>query len=99
MITDTIRIVAHGMKTLEESVFGPCTPHGTPGQVERTWGTRPEARTLVARSHPPERADLFLVRRFDCSFLICRPWTWSSTASSDSTSPRSRRVLRLRWRG
>ena len=21
--------------------FGPCTPHGTPGQVGRTWGTRP----------------------------------------------------------
>jgi hypothetical protein len=21
--------------------LGPCTPHGTPGQVVRTWGTRP----------------------------------------------------------
>jgi hypothetical protein len=21
--------------------FGPCTPHGTPGQARRTWGTRP----------------------------------------------------------
>src|SRR5882724_13450170 len=24
--------------------FGPCTPHGTPGQVGRTWGTRPGRR-------------------------------------------------------
>jgi hypothetical protein len=24
--------------------FGPCTPHGKPGQVRRTWGTRPGNR-------------------------------------------------------
>jgi hypothetical protein len=27
--------------------FGPCTPHGTPGQVGRTWGTRPGKRAAL----------------------------------------------------
>jgi hypothetical protein len=52
------RVLAHGVKALEESVFGPCTPHGKPGQVGRTWGTRPEPMTAVGRSNPPELADL-----------------------------------------
>jgi hypothetical protein len=27
-------------------VFGPCTPHGKPGRVGRTWGTRPISSDL-----------------------------------------------------
>src|SRR5271155_105571 len=40
------RILADGMKALEESVFGPCT-------LRRTWGTRPEPMTAVGRSEAP----------------------------------------------
>jgi hypothetical protein len=36
------RVLAHGVKALEESVFGPCT-------LGRTWGTRPEPLTVVGR--------------------------------------------------
>src|SRR5271170_7837687 len=37
------RILAHGVKALEEFVFGPCT-------LRRTWGTRPEPLTVVGTS-------------------------------------------------
>ncbi len=40
------RIVAHGVKAFEKSVFGPCT-------LGRTWGTRPEPLTVVRREDPP----------------------------------------------
>jgi|SRR5579859_6543057 len=30
----------------------PCTPHGTPGQVGRTWGTRPGKRTSLPGTGP-----------------------------------------------
>src|ERR1700739_1374230 len=36
------RVVAHEVKALEHSVFGPCTPR-------RTWGSRPEPLTVVAK--------------------------------------------------
>ena len=36
MLWQRARMLAHGVKALEESIFGPCTPHGTPGQVRRT---------------------------------------------------------------
>ena len=29
---------------MEKPIFGPGTPHGTPGQVWRTWGTRSDPR-------------------------------------------------------
>jgi hypothetical protein len=45
------RVLARGVKALEESVFGPCT-------LGRTWGTRPEPMTVVGKSNPPELADL-----------------------------------------
>ena len=35
-------LFAYGVKAFENSVFGPCTPHGTPGQVRRTWGILPK---------------------------------------------------------
>jgi hypothetical protein len=31
---------------LRPIVFGPCTPHGKPGQVRRTWATRPISSRL-----------------------------------------------------
>jgi hypothetical protein len=35
-------------------MFGPRTPHGMPGQVLRTWGTRPIASDFLLRQgHPP----------------------------------------------
>ncbi len=45
------RVLAHRVKALEKSVFGPCT-------LGRTWGTRPEPMTVVGRSNPGEFADL-----------------------------------------
>jgi hypothetical protein len=41
------KVLAHGVRALEESVFGPCT-------LGRTWGTRPEPTTVVGRSNPRE---------------------------------------------
>ena len=38
-------VLRHGVKALEESVFGPCT-------LRRTWGTRPEPTTVVGSSNP-----------------------------------------------
>src|SRR6202043_1098085 len=40
------RVVAHGVKALEESVFGPCT-------LGRTCFPRPEPTTVVERSEYP----------------------------------------------
>src|ERR1700692_1950103 len=36
-------ILMHGVKAFEKSVFGPCT-------LGRTWGTRPEPRTVFGSS-------------------------------------------------
>ena len=51
------RTVVYSVKALEKSVFSPCTPHGKPGRVGRTWSTRPEPRpwavqqvTLLAKT-------------------------------------------------
>jgi hypothetical protein len=45
-----IKSLARAVKAFEESVFGPCT-------LGRTWGTRPEPKTLVGRSNPPMIVD------------------------------------------
>src|SRR5216684_4105910 len=41
------RVLAHGVKAFEESVFGPCT-------LGRTWGTRPGKRASFFG--PPQRS-------------------------------------------
>ena len=57
MLWPRTRGLAHGVKALEEFVFGPCTPHGTPGQVRRR-GTRPEPTTWLGVQIPPEPTGL-----------------------------------------
>jgi hypothetical protein len=49
------RILKHAVKAFEESVFSPCT-------LGRTWGTRPEPKTVVARSIPPALTTLCCYR-------------------------------------
>ena len=44
------KILVYGVKAFEKSVFGPCT-------LVRTWGTRPEPKTLVLGLTPPELTD------------------------------------------
>jgi hypothetical protein len=86
------------VKTFEESVFGPCTPHGKPGQVGRPWGTRPEPKTLVGRSNPPmlvgdvasfERIGIERIRGRSCSV----PRTDCERGGDDTTTSVLRRKV------
>jgi hypothetical protein len=59
----------NGVEAFEKSVFGPCT-------LGRTWGTRPEPKTLVGRFNPlelscrsPAPAGREIIFRFSCKFL------------------------------
>jgi len=38
--------------------FGPCTPHGTPGQVGRTWGTLPAIKASILAPAAVDRQKL-----------------------------------------
>jgi hypothetical protein len=41
------------VKAFENTIFGPRTPHGRPGQVGRTWGTRSIPSDFAMTQSPP----------------------------------------------
>jgi hypothetical protein len=73
------RVLARGVKALEEPVFGPCTQG-------RTWGTRPETNDVVGRSNPPEPADLiWTIRSGESGSLFLVPKRMGHTPKTEMT--------------